>query len=107
MSNEQGFSQGMCEASCEAGTLIDEHGVCAPFFDIDGFQDCVRDGGAWLGCADAMTYAMAARACDAHKPCRPDYTCMRTGVMDESGSEVGACFPNYIVMQLRTDGYPR
>ena len=95
--NVQAFAQGLCVSSCGDP---DPAAVCARFLDIDGFQDCLRDGGAYAACNEAHYYPMSLRACDASKPCRPDHVCAKT----DSG--VGGCVPTYFMFQLRADGYP-
>lgn len=95
--NWAGFSLGACEAKCANG-LADS--ACADLLDIDGFQKCLRRKHDVIECTKGVVHP-ALRACDAERPCRPDYVCART-----QAAGVGACVPTYFLFQLRADGYP-
>jgi hypothetical protein len=95
--NAVGFPGGMCTASCDDPG---PGGTCGQIAVLRGFNDCLARREPFPTCLAENVRPAGLRACDAARPCRDDYLCVRTG----EGN--GACIPPYFLFQMRVDGHP-
>ena len=92
-----GFPGGMCTADCDA---LPDGAACGAIAILTPFNHCLARGEPFATCLADNVAPAGLRACDASRPCREDYICVRG---TEPGT--GACIPPYFLFQLRVDGH--
>lgn len=95
-----GFPNGLCSAGCATPGAVDGNGICGVAVP-SGFNECIGARRPFTTCIRGGSKQLR-RACDAEKPCGPDYVCA-----DAAGAPpgVGACMPTYFMFQVRVDGH--
>lgn len=96
-----GFPVGMCFAAKCTG-LDAKSETCGPIAG-DGFNACLANPSkTFVDCLGQNTIGAGLGKCDASRPCRNDYFCVKLKDTDRSG----ACVPGYFFFQLGVDAHP-
>jgi hypothetical protein len=92
----------MCTAGCDD---LPAQGACGAIAELTPFNNCLARKEPFETCLAEHVFAAGLRGCDAERPCREDYVCVRSP--DSSVLDAGACIPPYFLFQLRVDGHDR
>jgi hypothetical protein len=100
-----GFPNGLCVADCAAedSGKIQGSTICGGIPSAKGLTRCLTvERRPFKECLATTMNPALLRSCDATRPCRDDYACMR---VKDGPSDVGACMPPYFAFQARVDGH--
>ena len=97
-----GFPGGLCRRSCSEIDRASGLEACGPIAS-DGFNACLDDPSrTWVDCLSNNTDTNGRSLCDANRPCRNDYFCVKS----VDSAKHGACVPSYFLFQLGMDAHP-
>jgi hypothetical protein len=98
-----GFPNGMCTTRCSMLGVVSGDVICGGIPSHNTLKDCFAENKAKLEDCIASDYEPTElRACDASRPCRDDYSCVR---VENGPLDTGACMPPYFVFHARVDGH--